>query len=552
MIRPAQHVLLGQGRAAEPEAEAPTGLVSGTTNIQESTTLTLERPGAAEPGTYYAWIMHRDILSLPEGWSPVASQDVANQDLNQKLTVAKAPATVADVTFLQASAQRFAGVILETEGGANWVETIESSSLESINAWHDAPSVTPPGNGIVMSGSCGTIANGPSSDTYYLSVLRQETPLDTPGNRLCVGTGNVVSGNLVSPQFRHEAINDKLAEITITLTDGAGAPPEMSRTPFITKWRGGELGEDNIVLPLVAAGAYDFIVDWGFGAVDRITSHDDPANAYPFKDAAAEYQVKIYGVCDRWSFGDVGTARDSFRDVMQWGDVEWATCANMFEQVDFDVSELTATDPPSVSSVTDFSYMFAQSNGLTVAPAMDLSGALTVARMFYLSDVEETPYYNTSNCEDFGGMFMDVGNLASFGGLDTSSALEMDYMFNHCEGLTSVSLNTNTVENFTNMFTNNQSIVDCGTLDFSNATSTINPFNNTTNLQAFRFLNLRRNMNLRDTSVTWAAISQLWEDLPTLEPGESHTIEIVTTPAVSDPAYDPQPAIDKGWTVIDS
>ena len=132
---------------------------------------------------------------------------------------------------------------------------------------------------------------------------------------------------------------------------------------------------------------------------------------------------------------------NSFKDVIQWGDVEWATCFEMFNNVDFGVDVLTATDTPNTTNVTDFSYMFAQTGNLNIAPELDVSSALTVTRMFYLSDIEQVPFYNTINCQDFGYMFRGSKlTSAGYGGLDTSSAIEMDNMFYDCDLLTSVLL----------------------------------------------------------------------------------------------------------------
>jgi hypothetical protein len=553
---PMLHGLLSSKAGIVPpaEAEAPTGFLTGDTLIESSTsTLTPARPVGGGDGTYYAWIMHRDTLTLPAGWEEVATQFVGNQELNQALTVAKAPASVTNMTFTQASAQRFLGVVLETIGGSDWIETITSQDGINVNGWHVGSTITPPGKGIVMSGSCSTLANT-SGATEYMSTLPRITPYDVDDNRLCVATGNVVKNNEVTPEFYSEPSNTELAEISITLTDNSETPEEFSTIPFITRWKAGAFGEDFIVLPLVSGGNYDFWVDWGFGVVDHITSYDDAKNSFPFADSSTPtYDVKIYGECDRWQFGSVSAARDSFKDVIQWGDVEWSTCFEMFNNVDFGVDVLTATDIPNTTNVTDFSYMFAQSNGLTVAPDLDMGQALNASNMFYLSDIEQTPYYNTALCQDFGYMFYGLNNLSGFGGLDTSSAIETNDMFFDCEGLTSVNINTTTVENFSGMFANNASIIDCGTLDIGNNGSTIlNVFNNTINLTTFRILNANSELQLEDTAVTWATISQLWDDLPVVSGELYHRINIQGTPAVSDPNYDPQPAIDKGWTVTDA
>ena len=77
---------------------------------------------------------------------------------------------------------------------------------------------------------------------------------------------------------------------------------------FISQWKtdnAGTSNDDQITLPLVSSGTYDFTVDWGDGTQDTITSHDDAAVTHTYPSAGT-YTVQIAGTISGWQFDDGG------------------------------------------------------------------------------------------------------------------------------------------------------------------------------------------------------------------------------------------------------
>ena len=48
-------------------------------------------------------------------------------------------------------------------------------------------------------------------------------------------------------------------------------------TPFISEWNTG-----TVILPLLSSGSYNFLVDWGDGSSNIITSFDDAARSHNY------------------------------------------------------------------------------------------------------------------------------------------------------------------------------------------------------------------------------------------------------------------------------
>ena len=81
-------------------------------------------------------------------------------------------------------------------------------------------------------------------------------------------------------------------------------------------------------LPLKSTGSYNFVVDWGDGNQDTITTWDQ-AEAIHTYDTAAEYTVTISGEITGWMFYEPDDSDDNnkaqlydawkLKEIQQWG-----------------------------------------------------------------------------------------------------------------------------------------------------------------------------------------------------------------------------------------
>jgi len=91
---------------------------------------------------------------------------------------------------------------------------------------------------------------------------------------------------------------------------------------FISTWNtlatsSGSSNANQIRLPLVASGAYDFQVDWGDGTVSHIRSYDDPLATHTYA-IAGSYTLTIGGTVVGWAFANGGD-RLKITQISQWG-----------------------------------------------------------------------------------------------------------------------------------------------------------------------------------------------------------------------------------------
>ena len=152
---------------------------------------------------------------------------------------------------------------------------------------------------------------------------------------------------------------------------------------FISQWKtdnAGTSNADQITLPLVSSGTYDFTVDWGDGSQDTITAHDQAEVTHTYS-AAGTYTVQIAGTISGWQFDDGGD-KDKILDVSQWGDLAFGVNdGHFFGCSNIDVS---ATDAPDLTGVTSLQECFRESGiGEADLSAWDVSSVTSMRTMIF-------------------------------------------------------------------------------------------------------------------------------------------------------------------------
>lgn len=132
------------------------------------------------------------------------------------------------------------------------------------------------------------------------------------------------------------------------------------------------------VLPFVAAGTYNCIVDWGDGTVTTVRSYDDDGVRHTYA-AAGTYTVRITGLATHWSFNNAGS-KDLITAVTNLGDLGWTSLNGAF----YGCTNLTAVAGGVTEQVTDFTNCFrAATSVVPDISTWDMSAALTISGMFY-------------------------------------------------------------------------------------------------------------------------------------------------------------------------
>ena len=77
-----------------------------------------------------------------------------------------------------------------------------------------------------------------------------------------------------------------------------------------------------ITLPLASGLNYDFTVQWGDGAVDRITSFSSLQKTHEYLSPGI-YTITINGLVEGWNFSTTPDSKLKLKTVENFGDMGW-------------------------------------------------------------------------------------------------------------------------------------------------------------------------------------------------------------------------------------
>lgn len=262
-------------------------------------------------------------------------------------------------------------------------------------------------------------------------------------------------------------------------------------TSFTSQWTTDNLGtsaDDQVTLPLVASGTYNFVVNWGDGSSDdTITVFSDPAATHTFIGGAGTFTVTITGVLNGWQFNGAGDNQKIIQ-ISNWGDFQPGTnlgahflgCANLV---------IPATDAMNTTGVLNMRNMFSGCSSMTSldASGFDTSSVNTMVRMFdnctSLVTLDITGFVVTSVL-DANNMFGGCGQLAALdlSNFVPSSVTSFDGMFINCSSLVTLDLSsfvTTNANSMASMFNGCSGLtsLDVTSLDTSGVTSMLLMFN---------------------------------------------------------------------------
>ena len=238
----------------------------------------------------------------------------------------------------------------------------------------------------------------------------------------------------------------------------------VNSTAFVSTWNtaltsGGSSASNQIKLPLVSVGVYNFVVDWGDGTQDTITSWNQPEALHTYA-VAGIYMVQLLGTIIDFSFFFTPVSdKNKILSISAWGLLQFgvnvsssfASCPNL---------NLTAvSDVPDLSLTTDFSTCFANYTFATInrIDEWDISNLVLLDYMFdnALTFNQSINSWNTSNVTSMRGMFNNcLAYNQSLNSWDTSNVTDMSQMFSLTTSFNGniSSWDTRNVQTMLNMF----------------------------------------------------------------------------------------------------
>jgi surface protein len=224
---------------------------------------------------------------------------------------------------------------------------------------------------------------------------------------------------------------------TPTITNTPSVTP-TSPAAFISVWRT-TTNSETISLPLVSSGTYSFLVDWGDGNSNTITTWNtfDKNHTYEF---AGDYTVTISGVINGWSFQTSTSSNTKFISVIKWGVLQIGnTGGAFFGCTNLDLS--TVTDTLNLSGVISLASMFRNCSSLTTINNINLWNTSTVTTTTLM-------FWGATNFDDnIGGW--NMGQVTN-----TTNMFFNATSFNNGGSSTINDWNVGNLQNATGMFRN--------------------------------------------------------------------------------------------------
>ena len=241
---------------------------------------------------------------------------------------------------------------------------------------------------------------------------------------------------------------------------------------FITQWSVAD-GE-TIVLPIYEKQEtdeergeketyfnYNFTVDYGDGTVEEITSFNDE-DIYHTYQTAGTYDVKINGLCEGWSFYNVGDSASNLTQIKQWGvtqakHIDFGNCTNLSGQIPTPVKNSFTTvesfrllfyNCTNLNSQIPENLFYNATNVITLRNAFNISGVtgnIPENLLSYCTKVENVEFlFDKSNITGHipENLFSKCSNLKSVMALfqETSiSGVIPGKLFYNCSNITKAS-----------------------------------------------------------------------------------------------------------------
>jgi surface protein len=263
---------------------------------------------------------------------------------------------------------------------------------------------------------------------------------------------------------------------------------------------------NQIQLPLVNGGTYNFIVDWGDGFQDTITSWNQAETLHTYATAGV-YTLSMSGTISEWSFGNaVVEDNDKILSISSWGSLQFGTisnnafanCNNLDLSSVSDIPDLSSSnslalcfsssgittinriDEWDVSNITNTQGMFSGTSFNQNISSWDVSSVTSMVNMFNNSSFNQNiNTWDVSSVTDMGNMFGLSAFNQNIGSWNVSSVINMGQMFQATPFNQDISSwNVSNVTTMSSMFSGTTAFnQDISSWDVSSVTSMASMFN---------------------------------------------------------------------------
>jgi surface protein len=333
-----------------------------------------------------------------------------------------------------------------------WIDSARRYSCGSMTATYTEPNVTglgftslSPINGITSSGTISlTWSTVTGAASYTVVYGTGSTPANCSSGTVVSGT-QTVSGSTVTYDTGLSAGGSTNYYFKVCAVSSTGVLASGSTTTFtpafVSTWDTTKTGTSNsnqITLPLVSGGTYNFTVDWGDGSTNTITTYNDSNITHTYA-ASGIKTVSITGTLIGWAFANGGDTL-KITNISQWGPFNLGTVSNYSATgggAFYGASNLTVTakDLMDLTGVTNLNGLFWGCSSLTSVPNINSWNVANIRNLgntfrgtAFNSDISS---WNTASVTVFGNLFQ--GNSAfnqNINSWNTANVTNMLGMFN--------------------------------------------------------------------------------------------------------------------------
>jgi len=244
---------------------------------------------------------------------------------------------------------------------------------------------------------------------------------------------------------------------------------ETSSTTFITKWKTDNQGtsENNqIKLPLVSDGTYNFTIDWGDNTSDIITIYNQNEITHTYSNPGI-YPIIIDGSITGFSFKTIYTDNKNMKivktdnekllEILQWGNLKLGNNEDYFRNCKY--MTISASDILDLEGTTNLTRMFFGCKSIHKIPNIelwDISNITNLNSMFssvtrFNQDISNWDVSNVTNMSHmFDGLY--THNPLMISNWDVSSVTDMAFMFHNLESFNQDLSSWNVSSVYTHLF----------------------------------------------------------------------------------------------------
>jgi surface protein len=189
--------------------------------------------------------------------------------------------------------------------------------------------------------------------------------------------------------------------------------------------------DNQIELPLISDGTYNFSVEWGDGTSDRITTWNQLETTHTYA-SQNNYTINIKGMIVGWSFVNTGDKLKLF-EIKQWGVLQLGNSGKNF----YGCSNLkiTASDILNLTNTTSLESTFRGCSSIDEIEKInewDVSSVTDMSYMFAYASCfnQNIGNWDVSSVTNMRAMFRHAYCFnQNIGNWDVSSVTDMRYMF---------------------------------------------------------------------------------------------------------------------------